>query len=290
MKTASPLISIMIPVYNGKDTLPSALKSLLMQSYRNWKCFIVNDGSTDGTGAYLDSLEDERFRVIHLKENKGRPYARQVALDAAEGRYLAFLDADDLYHPLKLENQVYIMEQYPEILMTCCANASYDSVYDLLTVRGKGVGKPIKFRIGDRQNVVLRTAMIRLDAAKKYRFNLKLNMAEDNDFTGRLLHGHSFLTTKDTLYYYSEFVSVTGGKILTSYYYDIIYHFGLLKYGVWINLRAVFLTGLKFMITGLLLPFKGVEFFLRKRGLRPDAREIAEFESLKKALNLSRHG
>lgn len=286
MKTGMPLISIMIPVYNGANTIPFTIHSLLLQSYQNWKCFIVNDGSTDGTAAYLDSLEDERFQVIHLKENKGRPYARQVILDAAVGKYLAFLDADDLYHPLKLEKQVQILENCPEVLITCCGNASYNDVYVLKTVRGKGKGKPTKYRIGDRQNVVLRTAMVRLEEAKKCKFNLKLNMAEDNDFTGRLLHDRYFLTTGETLYYYSEFVSVTGRKVLASYYYDVIYHFGLLKYGVWTNLKSVFLTAAKFVVTAVLLPFKGVEFFLRKRGVLPDALEIAEFEQLKKALNL----
>ncbi|RZL52728.1 MAG: glycosyltransferase family 2 protein, partial [Pedobacter sp.] len=216
-----PLINVMIPVYNGLETLPMALASLSYQTYANWKCIIVNDGSTDGTKAYLDSLEDDRFQIIHLEKNSGRPYARQVALEAANGKYLAFLDADDFYHPQKLEQQLAILVKQPEVVLTCCANGCYNSDLELETVRGKGAGVPLKFNIGDRRNVVLRTAMLRLEEAKKFRFNVDLKLAEDTDFIDRLLDGKFFLTVSNVLYYYSEFVSVTKAKILKSNYYAI---------------------------------------------------------------------
>lgn len=278
MKQENPLISIMVPVYNGTATLPMALSSLLYQSYGNWKCIIVNDGSTDGTKAYLDGLKDKRFQMIHLNENKGRPFARQVALDAAEGKYLAFLDADDFYHPVKLEKQLEIMEQHPEVLMTCCANGSYNGRFELETVRGKGIGKPLKFKIGDKRNVVLRTAMVRLKNAKAHRFNVQLKLAEDTDFTDRMLNNQYFLTLPDVLYYYSEFASVTKGKILKSSYYAVLCALSLLKNSPAYYTKRVLINTAKIMAKLVVYPFVSVDFYLKKRGSPASAPECAEFE------------
>ncbi|WP_199118303.1 glycosyltransferase family 2 protein [Pedobacter sp. ASV28] len=275
-----PLINIMIPVYNGQDTLPVAIGSLLYQTYSHWKCIIVNDGSTDGTRVYLDNLHDDRFQVIHLEKNKGRPFARQVALDAAQGQYLAFLDADDFYHPQKLEKQLAIMEQHSEVILTCCANGSYNAALQLETVRGKGPGVPVKFKIGDRRNVVLRTAMVRLGSAKKYQFNTKLKLAEDTDFVDRMLNNHYYLTVPDVLYYYSEFVSVTKGKILKSNYYAMLCAFSLLKNSPSHYAKRVMVNAAKICLKLLVYPFVSVDFYLKKRGKMPSDVESREFEQV----------
>ncbi len=105
----TPLVSIIMPVYNGASTIRLALQSLLVQTYSNWLCIIVNDGSTDGTKEILDSLTDSRFKVYHLPKNMGRGYARQVALDHVEGEFIAYLDADDFYHREKIQRQMDVM-------------------------------------------------------------------------------------------------------------------------------------------------------------------------------------
>ena len=106
----NPLVSIMMPVYNGLPYIKASLESLYRQSYSNWECIVVDDGSTDGTTQFLNSLTDKRIRVFRFKKNKGRSAARQKALEEACGKYLAMLDADDIYHPEKLKKQVDILE------------------------------------------------------------------------------------------------------------------------------------------------------------------------------------
>ena len=101
----NPLVSIMMPVFNGLPLIKASIESLLSQTYTNWECIIIDDGSNDGTSEYVDQLNDVRFKVFH-QENKGRPIARQRALDNANGKYLGMLDAGDLYHPEKLQRQV----------------------------------------------------------------------------------------------------------------------------------------------------------------------------------------
>ncbi len=95
-----PYFSIIVPVYNVAPYLRKALDSVVAQTFTDWECLCVDDGSTDGSGAILDeyAARDKRFRVFH-KENGGVSSARNVGLDHAKGDWLCFLDADDALHP-----------------------------------------------------------------------------------------------------------------------------------------------------------------------------------------------
>lgn len=92
----TPLISVIVPVYNIMEYLPRCVDSIRGQTYKNLEILLVDDGSTDGTGALCDSLaqKDERIRVFH-KENGGSSSARNLALAEAKGEYLGFVDSDD---------------------------------------------------------------------------------------------------------------------------------------------------------------------------------------------------
>lgn len=100
----SPEISIIVPVYKGIRFLREALDSVKVQTFRDWECVCIDDGSKDGSGTLLDRLtaDDPRFRVFH-RANGGTSVARNFALSVARGRYVAFLDEDDIYHPRLLE-------------------------------------------------------------------------------------------------------------------------------------------------------------------------------------------
>ncbi|MBR2487681.1 MAG: glycosyltransferase family 2 protein, partial [Kiritimatiellae bacterium] len=96
-------ISVVIPVYNAERFIRFALDSVVHQTYSDWECICVDDGSTDGSGAVLDeyAAKDARFRVVH-KANGGEGSARNAGLDLATGELVAFLDADDAWHPESL--------------------------------------------------------------------------------------------------------------------------------------------------------------------------------------------
>lgn len=93
-------ISVVIPVYNAEKYLHFSLGSVLGQTHTDWECICVDDGSTDGSGNILDeyAAKDPRFRVIH-QPNAGEGAARNAGMDAATGELIAFLDADDAWHP-----------------------------------------------------------------------------------------------------------------------------------------------------------------------------------------------
>ena len=96
-------ISVVIPVYNAERFLRYPLESVLAQTHSDWECICVDDGSTDGSGASLDeyAAKDARFRVVH-QPNGGEGAARNAGMDLATGELVAFLDADDVWHPESL--------------------------------------------------------------------------------------------------------------------------------------------------------------------------------------------
>ncbi len=106
-----PLVSVVVPAYNAERWLGKTLLSACSQSLQDIEILVVDDGSIDGTAAVAESFirRDPRVRLIR-RENGGVGAARNTGIAAAKGRYIAPLDADDIWHPLKLESQVECME------------------------------------------------------------------------------------------------------------------------------------------------------------------------------------
>lgn len=93
-----PEVSVIIPCYNHGHYLPHAVNSVLAQTFTDWEAIIVDDGSTDNTREVAAQFTDERVRYVH-QENRGLSGARNTGIRAAQGAYLAFLDADDEWEP-----------------------------------------------------------------------------------------------------------------------------------------------------------------------------------------------
>jgi len=109
----TPVVSIMMPAYNAERFVARSIESVLAQSFTNWELVIVDDGSTDGTRAIAASYPEPRVIVLQ-KVNGGEASARNRALDAMRGQYVAFLDADDEWLPHHLETAVGYLQAHPE--------------------------------------------------------------------------------------------------------------------------------------------------------------------------------
>jgi len=109
-----PLVSVIMPTYNHSEFITEAIESVCKQTLKELELIVVDDGSTDHTPEILAEISDERVRSVRTT-NRGMCAARNVGLQNAEGKYLAFLDSDDLYHPDKLRLQVDLLERYPDI-------------------------------------------------------------------------------------------------------------------------------------------------------------------------------
>jgi glycosyltransferase involved in cell wall biosynthesis len=113
---STPIISVIVPCYNQAHFLPEALASVQAQTFQDWECIIVNDGSPDNTSAVAREWVkmDSRFRYIE-KSNGGRSSTRNRGLLEARGEYIQFLDADDLIEPAKFAWQENLLRSSPNI-------------------------------------------------------------------------------------------------------------------------------------------------------------------------------
>lgn len=106
------LVSIITPLYNCSDYLEQTIQSVLSQTYQDWEMIMVDDCSTDNSLeiAQKYAAQDSRIKVFQLEKNSGAAVARNTAIEATAGRFIAFLDSDDKWLPHKLETQIQFME------------------------------------------------------------------------------------------------------------------------------------------------------------------------------------
>jgi len=128
------LVSIITPSYKSVKFIKETIDSVLVQTYTNWEMIIVDDCSPDNSNEIIENyiLKDSRIKFIKLEKNSGPAVARNRAIEEACGRYIAFLDADDLWMPQKLEKQIAFMNKQK------CA-LSYTSYY-VISEENKDLG------------------------------------------------------------------------------------------------------------------------------------------------------
>ena len=107
------LVSIIMPTYKCGCFITESIRSVQVQTYQNWELIIVDDCSEDGTIGIVQDIqkEDHRIHVFSNAQNSGAAVSRNVALRETKGRWIAFLDSDDLWEPTKLEKQIKFMEE-----------------------------------------------------------------------------------------------------------------------------------------------------------------------------------
>lgn len=129
-------VSIITPLYNCSNYLEKTINSVLMQTHVDWELILVDDFSPDNSAEIAEqfSKKDSHIRVICLSKNSGAAVARNTAIEAAQGRYLAFLDSDDQWLPHKLETQISFMHEH---------NVAFSyAAYEKLNELGEVVGLP----------------------------------------------------------------------------------------------------------------------------------------------------
>ena len=105
------LVSIITPAYNTAECIGKTIQSVLAQTYSNWELLIVDDCSTDNTREIIESFGDPRIRYLKNEKNSGAAISRNYGLREAKGKWIAFIDSDDLWAPEKLEKQIRFMKE-----------------------------------------------------------------------------------------------------------------------------------------------------------------------------------
>lgn len=109
MEKIRPLVSVIMPCYNAQNNILNAIQSVLTQDYQNLELIIIDDSSTDDTINILNQLKDPRINLIFSKKNQGAGVSRNIGIEQAKGRFIAFLDSDDLWLKTKLSEQINFM-------------------------------------------------------------------------------------------------------------------------------------------------------------------------------------
>lgn len=201
-----PMVSIIVPVYNGYSFLRECLQSLLAQSYADFEIVIVNDGSTDGTSDLLKDYESyKNITICHLSKNCGEAAAMNVGIQIATGEFIAKMDADDISLPDRLSLQVAALESDPSLVLIGTQvevfGSGEESTTDLFHTDDR-----IKCAIlVGSGNLVVGSAMWRRDwfIQKGIWWNASLPSARDLRFlSDAMLAGAKFANLPQTLYRY----------------------------------------------------------------------------------------
>ena len=203
MGDASPLVSAVIPAYNAAAYVREAIKSVLRQSYAPIECLVVDDGSTDETAAIVAAYGD-RVRVLP-QENRGVSVARNRGAREAAGDLLAFLDADDRWLPERMERQMQVLQDRPEIEAVVCATEVVDRELEPVGVVRQDPSIDLHDLLLCRASVVSVSSnlLVRREAFEAVGgFDERLSTSADWAMTFRLLQRGRLASLEDTLVQY----------------------------------------------------------------------------------------
>ncbi|OCQ90674.1 glycosyl transferase family A [Nostoc sp. MBR 210] len=196
-----PKVTVVIPAYNAMQFLPETVESVLAQTFSDLELLIVNDGSSDNIVQWANNITDERVKLIS-QENQGVSAARNTGIMQSNGEYLAFLDADDLWKPTKLEKQIRRFEEYPE------AGLVYTWTH-LVDAFGKPINRVLASRLeGNVWKQILVANMIGNGSSAMVRrscfetvglFDPELSGAADRDMWIRIAVHYLFAVVKEPL-------------------------------------------------------------------------------------------
>jgi teichuronic acid biosynthesis glycosyltransferase TuaG len=246
------LVSIITPSYNTADFIGHTIESVLAQTYQNWEMIIVDDASTDNSSEVINYFaeRDSRIKPLFLKENKGQGNARNIATELAKGRFITFLDSDDLLDATKVEKHVQFMLSQNAVF-------SHTS-YGFIDEEGNSILKP--FHVSNhpisfsdllkRAEISCLTAMYDTKAIGKY-YMVDIRKKQDYELWLRILkEGYQSIPFDEVLAFYRQRKnSTTNNKkkliflhynflrkviklsVLQSLYYTFMWGFnGLKKY------------------------------------------------------------
>ncbi|MEA5465664.1 glycosyltransferase family 2 protein [Leptothoe sp. PORK10 BA2] len=197
-------VSVIIPAYNSMAFLPKTLNSVLGQTYADFEVLIINDGSTDHITDWAAGLTDSRIKLIN-QENQGCATARNAGVLASNGQYIAFLDADDLWEPTKLEQQVYILDTFLNVglVNTWISNIDDEGISIGKIGISNAEGHVWESVIEENPIMCGSTPMVRRQCFESVGlFDQNLRSAEDWDMWIRIAEKYEFAVIKEPLVRY----------------------------------------------------------------------------------------
>lgn len=195
---SSPKISVIIPTYNRALLLKKAIESVLNQTVQDYEIIVIDDGSTDDTREIVNSFSSPKIKYLYQK-NSGRSHARNQGLKIAKGRYIAYLDSDDMFLPDKLERQISILDENKDFGMVYTSARVFDENGIELFNQDKFGNKRLYYEATDTGwiynkiafyiplTIILPSVIVRSEIQKKVGyFDVNLHRFEDTDMWRRI--------------------------------------------------------------------------------------------------------
>ena len=202
-----PVISVLLPVYNGKPYLRESIESVLSQTYEDFELIIVDDGSTDSSGDVVASFSDSRIRYFY-QANRGLAYTLNVAISKAQARYLARQDQDDLSLPTRFAKQVAFMDDHPDcgLLGTWAQIMEVDKLSDRYH-RHPLAASALRYELLFNNPFVHSSVMLRREVVQRlggYTTDLERQPPEDYEFWSRIARNAEIANLPEVLLIYRE--------------------------------------------------------------------------------------
>jgi len=203
-----PKVSIAMPVRNAAAYLPLSLGSIFAQTFSDWELLLFDDGSDDESLAILHRLPGSRIRIFYDKRNLGGAARRNQLISEARGEYIAYIDADDLMHPARIEMQLAFLDRYPDVSGVGCAMIVLDEGLRPVGVRKFPVthaeicARPLRGISLAHPTFVSRTSWW-----KQRRYNEANRYCEDWELWSSAYESSQFANLVEPLYFYRQFSS-----------------------------------------------------------------------------------
>ena len=217
MSQKTPLVSVIMNCHNGAKFLTQAMKSLKAQTYKNWELIFFDNNSSDESFKVVKKLKNKKIKYFFSKKYLNLYHARNLAIKKARGKYITFLDTDDLWHHSKLKKQVNFLEKKEKYALV------YSNYYVINMKKKITFKKFNKFLpYGDISHKLIKnytigviTVMIKTEIFKKYKFNNKYQIIGDFDLFFRLSQNFKIGCVQNCLAYYRLHESNFSKKLKT---------------------------------------------------------------------------
>lgn len=200
-----PIVTIGMAVYNCEATLPAALASIRMQTFRDWELLVIDDGSTDDTAAVAASTGDARIRVIADGRRRRLAARLNECLNLGHGRFFARMDGDDVSYPERLERQVRFLESNPAVDLLGTNMLLFSGAGEVIGARRFPTEHQQICARPNRGILVSHpTYMGRMEWFRQHRYDERIHRAEDADLLLRSFAGSTFGNLPQILLGYRE--------------------------------------------------------------------------------------
>ena len=208
MKT--PIVTVLMPVFNGEKYLDASINSILKQTYKDFEFLIIDDGSTDATDGIVHSFNDSRIKFLKNQNNLGIVATLNKGISLAQGEFIARMDADDISLPHRLEKQVNFMRKHMHIGICGCGiinfgNRNYINIYP---EKEKDIRALLLFNAAfPHPGVMAKTELL-----KKYKYNGRFRFAQDYELWTRIIHATHCANLPEVLLHYRQYDQQTSQK------------------------------------------------------------------------------